>query len=107
MRGEEKARLFLVKKNYKILGSNIRVGHREIDIIALDQDNKELVFVEVKTRRSGKFGHPALAVNQSKLKMMQTVARVYMKKIGGNKDFRFDVITVLPGKIEHYENVSW
>ena len=46
--GEDLATEFLTKKGYKILERNFEANQGEIDIIA--KDNKELVFVEVKTR---------------------------------------------------------
>ena len=47
--GEQLARDFLIAKGYQILEQNWSCGHKEIDIIAMD--GKELVIVEVKTRR--------------------------------------------------------
>ena len=46
--GEDLATEFLRKKGYKILERNFEANQGEIDIIA--KDDKELVFVEVKTR---------------------------------------------------------
>ena len=46
--GEEKALYYLIEKNYQIIETNWRHQKCEIDIIA--SKNKELVFVEVKTR---------------------------------------------------------
>ena len=47
--GEQLAHDFLIAKGYQILEQNWSCGHKEIDIIAMD--GKELVIVEVKTRR--------------------------------------------------------
>ena len=46
--GEQKALSYLIEKNYQIIETNWRHKKCEIDIIA--SKNKELVFVEVKTR---------------------------------------------------------
>ena len=51
--GEEIATEFLRKKGYKILERNFEASQGEIDIIA--KDDKELVFVEVKTRTDTAF----------------------------------------------------
>ena len=51
--GEDLAAEFLIKKGYKILERNFEASQGEIDIIA--KDNKELVFVEVKTRTDMSF----------------------------------------------------
>jgi len=49
----------LKKNGYKILEQNYRNKLGEIDIIAKDKDT--LVFIEVKARKSGRFGNPKWA----------------------------------------------
>ena len=46
--GEQKAQAYLIKQKYQIIETNWRHQKCEIDIIA--SKNKELVFIEVKTR---------------------------------------------------------
>lgn len=46
--GENLAKKYLQNKGYVIIGQNVRIGHREIDIIA--NISKITIFVEVKTR---------------------------------------------------------
>ena len=48
IKGEEEAAKMLEAKGYKILEHNWRLGHWEIDLIA--ENDKEIVFVEVKAR---------------------------------------------------------
>ena len=48
--GEEIAVNFLHKKGYTIRECDWRIGHRDIDIIALTPDMRTVVFVEVKTQ---------------------------------------------------------
>jgi len=48
--GEELASLYLIQNGYKVLETNWRFRHAEIDIIA--QRNDMLVIAEVKTRKS-------------------------------------------------------
>ena len=114
--GEELACQYLVTKNYKILDRNIRVKNNEIDVIALDQQNNELVFIEIKTRSNTTFGNPDLAVTNKKLQSMALVAKWYMKLNHYYLDFRFDIIAIhylkddakkLNPQIEHFENISW
>ncbi len=75
--------------------------------MALDQDLNEVVFVEVKTRRSDEYGEPGLAVGRKKIRSMIKTATLYLKEKKLSQDFRFDVITVLPGQVNHYPNVTW
>ncbi len=95
--GEEIASLQLKKEGYKVIDRNVRLYTGEIDIIAKDKDT--LVFVEVKTRRSRKFGPPHLAVDMQKQKRLSIVAIEYMQKIGYTGSARFDVVLVDLNKI--------
>ena len=65
-RGEIVARIFLEREGYKILKQNFQSKYGEIDIIALDKN--EIVFIEVKTRSSKKYGEARDAVNLCKKK---------------------------------------
>lgn len=86
---------------------NFRVGIHEIDVVAFDHTTNELVFVEVKTRSEKFFGNPSGAVNFRKLRALRQSATIYRQQKRTFQNFRFDVIAVLPGSIEHYENVTW
>jgi putative endonuclease len=105
--GELQAIKLLIDKNYKILERNIRLKNNEVDIIAIDTENNDLVFVEVKTRTTDFFGNPSQAVNKKKIASMQKVARAYLATQKWERGFRFDVITILPDSIEHFENITW
>ncbi len=104
--GEKKAVSFLKKLNYQILETNYRYKHLELDVIALDRTADEIVFIEVKTRSHNWAGAPSLAVNQKKLINLQTIAQLYLQKNSLAKNFRFDIISVLPSKIEQFKNVT-
>ena len=79
--GEEQAVAFLQRKGYDIIERDWKSGHRDLDIIAANDDM--LVFVEVKTRRNRVFGEPEEAINY------------YVKSRRINREFRLDVITVV------------
>lgn len=112
--GEQTACKYLLHKNYKILATNLRVTNNEIDIIALDQVNRELVFIEVKTRKNSNFGTPEIAVTNKKIQSMNFVAQRYIKSNHCNLDYRFDIIAITylgnsmqEPRIEHFENITW
>jgi len=95
--GEKIAAAFLKKNGYRISEINFRCVLGEIDIIA--RDKGELVFIEVKTRRSGELGYPEQAVGIRKQKKMSQLALWYLQKNNiTDVDARFDVvaITMLP-----------
>ena len=101
------AQQFLISHGFQILDSNVRLRNREVDIIALDLELNEMVFVEVKSRATGFYGDPSQAVDFVKLRAIQYVAAYYRRQVDYQGDFRFDIITVVDGTIQHYQNVTW
>jgi putative endonuclease len=63
--GERVALRHVVSRGWQVLDTNWRGTDGELDIVALDGD--VLVVIEVKTRSSHGFGHPAEAVTPRKL----------------------------------------
>ncbi|MBN1130031.1 MAG: YraN family protein [Chitinispirillaceae bacterium] len=101
---EETAAEYLVNKKYKILERNYRVRKGEIDCIAVDSDGT-LVFVEVKSARTGRCGHPFFWVDAAKQRTITKVARWYLAEHGiTSRACRFDVIALSNGKVEHLRN---
>lgn len=104
--GEEIAVKYLTDKGYEILERNWRNRHKEVDIIA--KDGKELVFVEVKTRKSNNYGEPSLAVNKQKQRLLVSAANAYIFGKNLDMDTRFDIISILMKDedpiIEHIED---
>jgi putative endonuclease len=83
----------LKKNGYKILEQNYRNKLGEIDIIA--KDKQTLVFVEVKARKSGSYGHPKWAVTTKKQRKIAMVALYYLKATKQpNVKARFDVVAI-------------
>jgi putative endonuclease len=83
----------LKKQGYKIVEQNYRSKLGEIDIIA--KDKKTLVFVEVKARRSDRYGSPKWAITPKKKRQMSKVALYYLKVTKQtNVKARFDVVTI-------------
>lgn len=91
--GEDLAAKFLEQKGFKIIERNYRFERGEIDLIAEEGD--ELVFVEVKARRSTIFGAPEDAVTEEKQEQVHTVADGYLFEHDiDNRPCRFDVIAI-------------
>jgi len=100
---------YLVRKGFKLLEQNYRCRLGEIDIIMLDK--RTLVFVEVKSRSSRRYGLAALAVNPKKQMRIIRVAQRYIQEKGLKEqslDMRFDVVGLddfaSAPSIEHYRN---
>jgi len=91
--GEGLTVAYLKEKGYRILETNWQSNHQEIDIIA--EKEGILAVVEVKTRRSARFGDPETFVTRQKQKMLVKAANHYIALRGINKNVRFDIVSVL------------
>lgn len=114
--GETVATYFLEQRGYRVLARNVRTGRGEIDLVARQQQDGVLVFVEVKTRTNNHFGLPEEAVDTRKLEHVFRAAEAYLQErpeLDG-QEWRIDVIAIQgkPGEkvenvnIEHFENIS-
>lgn len=108
--GEDLAAEFLKSHGYKIIERNFRIRGGELDIIALE--NNTLIYVEVKTRTSHRFGRPEESITPYKIKFLERCAKFYRnarKKLPLAE--RIDVVTVdlTSGKpvIEIIKNASF
>jgi putative endonuclease len=99
---EAKAADFLRDKGYEIIQSNYRYRRGEIDIIA--KHSGLLIFVEVKARKSNRFGEPESFVDSKKHKMIIETADQYINENNWQRDIRFDVISVCSGEQESIEH---
>ena len=91
--GELLALKHLKTRGCKILAQNYRARRGEIDIIV--QDGEFTVFVEVKTRRSLRFGLPQAAVTLQKQRQISKVALAYLQARNLlDAPCRFDVIAI-------------
>lgn len=106
--GEDYAAQYLINKGFKIIERNFRVRGGEIDLIGLKE--RELHFIEVKTRKSKKFGGPYEAVDWNKQKRMSRAAQYYLLKYSQWQKYPslFSVLSIListdPIEIEFFPN---
>lgn len=104
--GEDLAASYLEEQGYVIAERDWSVGKRDLDVIALSEDRKTLVFVEVKTRQVDEWLEPEQAVNQAKMKNLAIAANAYIKMNEVDFPIRFDIISIIGNdetdcKIEH------
>ena len=90
--GEALAAIYLSENGYHILHQNWRHARWEIDIIA--NKNSILHFVEVKTRRTLKFGHPEEQVNKKKIQNLINAAEAYLYQQPQWKRIQFDILSI-------------
>jgi len=110
--GEELAAKHLAEAGYRVLDRNWRWRQGEIDLVA--EKAGEIVFVEVKARRSHVFGIPEEAVTRSKQRKLIRTAYAYLARRGSpDARWRIDVIALdlnAEGEVvrlEHFENAVW
>jgi putative endonuclease len=108
-KGERLAARFLRQQGLRIIARNFKNHIGEIDLIALDGD--QVVFVEVKTRKSTKFGQPVEAVGYAKQKKITQVALSYLKKHKlMERSTRFDIVGIIwpdgskTPEVKHYRH---
>jgi putative endonuclease len=107
--GEDAAGRFLEKQGFQILDRNYRCRWGEIDLVA--QDGDDLVFVEVRTRKSKLFGTPQESITEAKAGRLVAACEDYLENrvAGGAQDethWRIDLVSVHPSRgrdprIEH------
>ncbi len=104
-KGEAAVVEYLRRHGYAVLQQKYRARTGEIDIIA--KKDGVLVFVEVKTRRSTRYGLPAEAVTYRKQqKIIQTALCYLAQTQQPDVPCRIDVIEVYEadGRINHLVN---
>lgn len=103
---EDHAAAYLMARGYTIRDRNWRLGHKEIDIVA--QKDGVVAFIEVKARRSNRFGEAIEAVTDSKIRNLVIAANAYARYHRINLPTRFDIIGITgePGQqtVEHIES---
>lgn len=90
--GEEKAARFLEQQGYQILTRNFHSRFGEIDLVAETEDF--LVFVEVRLRKSSRFGTPEETVDRRKQQKLRLTAETYLQMNPTQKQPRFDVVAL-------------
>ncbi len=103
---EKKAELFLKNNALKLIDRNYHTRLGEIDLIM--RDAQQLVFIEVRYRKSIQFGSPFESVTKQKMKRIALTAQDFIQK---NKRFthsscRFDVVSITgPGDSDN--EIKW
>lgn len=97
--GEALAADHLIKMGLRILTRNWRCRYGELDVIALDEATRTVVFVEVKTRTGEGYGGLAYAVTPRKVHRLRRLAALWLA--GQDRRWaaiRIDVIGVRVGR---------
>lgn len=95
--GEDTAARYLTLQGMEILERNARFRQGELDIVA--RDGSVVVFVEVKTRWTSRYGEPQEAVHSRKQARLRMAAAAWLvaRKVR-DVTCRFDVVAVHMGR---------
>lgn len=120
--GEERAAQWYLDRRYEVLARNWRCREGELDLV-LEAPDGTLVFSEVKTRTTDRFGAPVEAVTEDKQRRIRRLATQYLRSVDeGSSEgpqrsrprarsratrgaIRFDVVSVSRDDIEVREGV--
>jgi putative endonuclease len=97
--GERQALWHYRLRGYRILGTNVRAGRNELDLIV--RRGSKLTFVEVKQRRGRGFGGAVGAVDAEKRRRVRRAAQVWLSRNPQSRRIRvgFEVVTVEAGRL--------
>jgi len=90
--GEQRARAFLEGQGLSHVASNVRSKRGEIDLVM--QDDKTLVFVEVRLRTSERFGGAAASIDHRKQTRLAAAAAYFLQRQRRQAACRFDVVAI-------------
>ena len=93
--GERLAREHLERLGYRVVAGNYRTRFGELDLIVCDAT--WLVFVEVKTRRTGAMESAVQAVSPTKQRRVRAMAAAWLVEATErprSRELRFDVVAV-------------
>jgi putative endonuclease len=97
--GEDRAAAWYRSRGYTILDRNWRCREGELDLVV--RRGRTLVFVEVKARRTDRFGTPAEAVTPTKQRRLRALARRYLDEHDLRpSSLRFDVVSILGDRLD-------
>ena|SRR5688572_10102795 len=97
---EAMAVTWLIENGFTIMHRNWRYSRYEIDIIAFKKDF--LHFIEVKARKSSRFGNPEDSVRKKKFRDLQRAADAFLYQHPGYKWIQYDILAItLNGDLDH------
>jgi putative endonuclease len=95
--GEAAVARWYEQRGYAVVARNWRSRLGELDLVVTDA--RHVVFCEVKTRSTSRFGTPFDAVTAAKQKRLRSLAFAYLEAHPElrRRPMRFDVASVVPG----------
>jgi len=89
---EEQAHNFLIDKGLKPISRNFRCKQGELDLIMADKQT--LVIIEVRFRKTDKYGSAVESITRSKQSRIIAATHVYLASQKTDCPIRFDVVAI-------------
>jgi putative endonuclease len=108
-KGEDMAIEHLLKKGHHIISRNYRHEKAEVDIIS--SYDGMIIFTEVKTRSTDRYGYPEEAVSDKKKEKLREAMDHYLTENNVKEESRFDIISIVINKsgteVHHIEDAFY
>lgn len=97
-KGERLAQKFLEQAGYQIIGTNVKLGNLEIDLIASHRG--WLYFFEIKTKSAHQFETNDKLISQKQLANLKKAAHIYAGRYNQNwEKIKFDLLAIYINEI--------
>ena len=103
---EDMAAKYLVSIGWRVLARNVRNQYGELDIVAADMKEKDLVIVEVRCRTKNKIQNAIDSVDRRKMRALLKASNEYIDSINWQGFWRIDLIAVTideKGSVDDWE----
>ena len=97
--GEKIALDYLRENAFKILHTNWRQGHKELDIIA--QKENVIHIIEVRSLSSSFFQQPYQTINKAKQRNLIAAADAYIQRYELTQEIQIDIISIVFNDTQH------
>ena len=113
-RAENRAAAHVERLGWRILSRNYSCKLGELDIVALDVRENELVVVEVRYRTCGETQSPADSIGPRKMRTLINAGRVYVGEIDWTGPWRIDLVGITASprepedrwQLEHIKDIT-
>ena len=98
--GERRAARHYLLRGWRLVGSNVRIGRNEVDLVV--RRGRRLLVVEVKEKTGDRYGDPLEMVDAEKLRRVRRTAQAWLASrpdLAG-LEVGFEVVGVSPGRVE-------
>lgn len=101
---EDLAAKYLVSIGWRVLARNVWNQYGELDIVAADYREKDLVIVEVRCRTKNKIQDAIDSIDRRKMNALLRASNEYIDSIGWQGFWRIDLIAVTIDEKNSLEN---